>query len=121
MKIKCDRTDTEESTVCIEGEDYWTAVQFANLTNRTVGCIRVLANKGNRLGRLKSENINGRLYVHAKELFDFPFVVNGHPANMGDFVEMFYLDEETGELLREEKNLKREEKESEDSDLHEGA
>lgn len=105
MKILCDETGHYESTVTINGEDFWEAGVFAKLTQRTVGSIRLLANKGNRIRKLRSENINGRLYIHAKELMEFPFVANGRPFSQGDFCERFYLDNET--LLREEYMIKK--------------
>lgn len=118
MKIFCDETEREEETLTIGGQEYWGAQQFADLTQRNVGSIRVLFTKGNRIRKLKGKNINGRLYINAQELFEFPFVIVGRPFEQGDFVEQFYLEGDT--LLREDKMIKREEKSGDASTSLEG-
>ena len=102
MKIYCDETEREECTVCIDGKEYWDSQQFANLTQRKQGSIRMLWNKGNRIRKLKGMSLNNRVYIEAEELFNFPFVILGRPFEQGDFEE--------GTLMREEKMLKREPK-----------
>jgi len=93
-----------EKTVNIEGEDMWTARSFAELTQRSVRVVRKLVLYGNRIRKLKGKTINGRMYIYEQELFDFEFTTGGRPADMGDFVERFYMEE--GELLREEACVK---------------
>lgn len=105
MTIYCDEKDRYENTTSIDGVDYWTAQQFADLTTRQVPSIRMLLANGNRVRKLQGKVINHRAYVLATELFDFPFVVRGRPDSMGDFIEKFYLDNDV--LLREESVLKR--------------
>jgi len=95
-----------ENTIRVEGKDYWFINQFARLTDRKEGSIRVLVNKGNRIRRLKSISFGGKPLILATELFDFPFVTCGHPSKtMGDFVEKYYL--EKGELLKSEEAIPR--------------
>jgi len=95
-----------EVSININGQAYWTVRQFSNLTDKEQGTIRVLINKGNRLRRLKTVKIARKPFILASELFDFPFVINGHPAVMGDFVNRFVLDE--GRLIIKEECWKRE-------------
>lgn len=94
-----------EKTVNIEGKDYWTVASFGALTQRSDRSIRILITKGNRQRKLKAISVNGRVYIEENEIFDFAFCVSGRPANMGDFVERFYM--ENGELLREEACIQR--------------
>ena len=110
MKLFCDETRRHESTVTIDGVEYWDCLQFANLTNRKPGAIRLLATKGNRIRILKGKHINGRLYIEAQELMEFPFVTCGRPYELGDFVEQFYIHTDGETVLKEEKLLKREDK-----------
>ena len=91
-------------TTNINGEDYWLVNQFAKLTQRTEGSIRVLINKGNRIRKLKCIKFGGKPFIESEELFDFPFVICGQPSKIGTFVEQFYM--ESGQLLREEKVYK---------------
>jgi hypothetical protein len=93
-------------TVNIEGKDFWTVADFAELTQRNHRIIRKLASVGNRLRKLKSLSLHERVYIEADELFNFPFTTGGPPADMGDFVEKFYMED--GELQRAELCLKRE-------------
>lgn len=92
-------------TVNINGREYWSVNDFATLTQRSDRVIRNLVKFGNRLRKLVAIKVHDRLYIEAEELFDFQFTSGGQPANMGDYIERFYL--ENGELLREEKCLKR--------------
>lgn len=93
-----------EKTIQIDGKYYWDVPQFAKLTDRKEGSIRLMCNKGNRIRKLKSIHIVGRLLIEAEELLNFPFVVCGRPAEMGAFIENYYL--ENGELLKSEKIFK---------------
>lgn len=93
-------------TVNIDGKDFWTVADFATLTQRSHRVIRNLASAGNRLRKLKTLYLHERVYIEASELFEFPFTTGGPPAEMGDFIEKFYIED--GELLRMELCLKRE-------------
>ena len=92
-------------TVNINGKDFWTVKDFAELTQRSDRVIRNLVKYGNRLRKLCAIHVHDRIYIEAEELFDFEFTSGGQPANMGDYTEKFYMED--GELLRKEKCLKR--------------
>jgi hypothetical protein len=93
-------------TVNINGKDYWTVGDFAELSQRSDRVIRNLVKHGNRIRKLLAMSIHDRVYIEAEELFNFPFTTGGQPAGMGDYVEKFYI--ENGELLRKESCLNRE-------------
>jgi len=92
-------------TVNINGKDFWTVKDFAELTQRSDRVIRNLVKYGNRLRKLCAIHVHDRIYIEAEELFDFVFTSGGQPANMGDYTEKFYMED--GELLRKEECLKR--------------
>lgn len=96
----------DEIAIRIEGKDYWLVSQFAKLTNKKEQTIRLLISKGNRIRKLNHIHIGEKPFICAEELFEFPFVVPGRPAGMGDFIEKFYL--ENGELIKNEELLKSE-------------
>lgn len=99
-----------KEAIKINGKEYWSVKQFAELSQRTEYTIRMMISKGNSIRKLQSINITGRRYVPVDELFEFPFIANGRPPEGGFYVERFYLDEKTKELLKTEEKLSREEK-----------
>ena len=92
-------------SISINGREYWTIKSFALLSQRSERVIRKLVVDGNRQRKLKGLTINGRVYIEQDELFEFPFTTGGRPAQMGDFIEKFYVND--GELMREEICVKR--------------
>lgn len=93
-----------ECTVNLDGRDYWTVSQFSKLTNRKEGTIRVLISKGNRIRKLETKKLGGKPFILAEELFNFPFVITGRPADMGDYIEQYEIQED--ELVVVERLLK---------------
>lgn len=86
----------------IEGEEYYTVKQFSQLTEKTEGTIRVLISKGNRIRKLKVHHIAGKPFILARELFEYPFVITGRPAGIGDAVERYYIDDDGNLTMKEE-------------------
>lgn len=90
-----------EKSINVEGQDYFFIDQFARLTGRQVPHLRLLGSVGNSLRKLKTIQFGSRVLVLASELFDFPFVLCGHPTRgQARYVERFYM--EKGELLKKE-------------------
>jgi hypothetical protein len=93
-----------ESTINIEGQDYFTVDQFSKLTNKSQQTIRVLILKGNRIRKLSSITIGGKPFIISTELFNFPFVTTGRPSPLGISVERFILGKD-GHLKVIEENF----------------
>lgn len=95
-------TIDDETTINLNGEEYWTVQQFARLTEKEPGTIRVLISKGNRVRKLKTVSVAGKPFILASELFEFPFVITGRPAGMGDYIERYFINDDGDLVLREE-------------------
>jgi len=102
MQYKIQMDDKNYWTVNLDGKDYWSIPQFSALTGRSEYTLRQLITKGNRIRKMRATRFNGRVFVEAEELFEFPFVVAGRPSGIGEYADKFYLDSETNELLKEE-------------------
>jgi hypothetical protein len=87
-------------SIQINKKEYWTVKQFSLLTEKSISAIRVLMHKGNRIRKLKYMSIGGKPFIEAEELFNYPFVVKGRPAEVGSYIEKFYL--ENDELIKNE-------------------
>jgi len=100
-------TIEEVTTVNVEGEDCWTVKQFSVLTEKDPGTIRMLITKGNRLRKIKVIRVAGKPFILAKELFEFPFVVNGRPDSFANStcITRYFLRED-GELSCREEQYK---------------
>ena len=65
----------------INGENYYTVEQFAQLTNKASQTIRGLMHKGNRIRKLKFVHFGNKPFIPATEVTCFPFTVSGRNNN----------------------------------------
>jgi hypothetical protein len=63
--------------ISINGADYYSVKQFANIVNKTTATIYNLAKKGNAIRKLKCAYFNGKPYIPTEELTEFPFAAPG--------------------------------------------
>ena len=86
-------------SVNLDGVDYFTDLQIAALTGKSVRHVKDCHKKGNKIRKLKSRKINRAIFIPVTELFDFPFMIAGHkrqdPMGMG-WIQRYYLED--GEL-----------------------
>ena len=85
----------DENSLSINGKDYWSVRQFAKLTGREDASVRYLITHGNNLRNLKADHFEGRPFIRAEELFEFPFASPGKPSPIGQIVEKFVLQGES--------------------------
>jgi hypothetical protein len=90
-------------SINIDGKEYWSVKQFAELTDRSEGSIRQLIDTGNRNRKLRADRIASKPFIEAQELFDFPFLSNGRPSPLGTMSEKYILKD--GDLTIEEQRL----------------
>lgn len=72
-----DREQLLNSTIEVNGEDYYYLHDFAELTNRSCQAIRLAILTGNRLDKLRAEKIGESVIIPASELTRFPFCSPG--------------------------------------------
>jgi len=63
--------------VNIDGAEYYTVRQFAELVHHTEGSIRQLLSTGNRIRKLKGIKMLGKTFIPIEELTEFLFTTVG--------------------------------------------
>lgn len=64
----------------INGTDYVTVTQFHEITEVSRNRIRELINKGNAIRQLKCMRIEGKIFIPAAEITNFPFTLQGNSS-----------------------------------------
>ncbi len=83
-----------DKAVTINGRDYLTIKDFAELTNRSVAAVRQYMSLGNRIRKLKVTKMVGRPLIPVTEVCNFPFTMSGR--NTEDMYN-YRVNNETGE------------------------
>lgn len=83
----------------IDGDYYWTINQFAQLTGKTEGSIRMLLSRGNKIRKLCVKHFHNKPYIPYNELFDFHFVEKGRPTELGIYVSKCFCLTENNKLV----------------------
>lgn len=80
--------------VSICGKDCITIGQFAKLTKKSESSIRQLIIRGNMLRKIETITAGNKPFIPVKELFEYPFVMNGRPNELGYLVVKHKLEGE---------------------------
>jgi hypothetical protein len=85
------RQQALDSRVMIDGEEYYTKIDFATITGKYPSAISKLIHQGNKIRKLKAKRLGNYVYVKASELTEFPHIPNGR-SGQGENVKPYYYD-----------------------------
>lgn len=88
-----ERLEALESKVSIDGELYYTKIDFAIITGKYPSAISKLVHSGNKFRKLKAIKLGSYIYIKASELLDFPHCPTGK-AGQGNRAKPYYYNSE---------------------------
>lgn len=80
-----------ESRVMIDGEEYYTKIDFSTIIGKFPSAVSKLIHQGNKFRKLRAKRLGNYVYVLASELTDFPHCPTGK-AGQGENVKPYYYD-----------------------------
>lgn len=77
--------------VMIDGEEYYSKIDFSTIINKFPSAVSKLIHKGNKFRKLKAKRLGNNVYILASELTEYPHCPNGK-AGQGDNPIPYYYD-----------------------------